>query len=104
MDSVSYTHLEVPASGSVRTPWPRERPAISVQAGEDVYKRQSIAFLLPGMGMMAQTQVTTAKGILEGKDLSGDVYKRQDLPITRFFIRLYILTFHSSFTSPINKS
>ena len=31
----------------------------------------SIAFLLPGMGMMAQTQVTTAKGILEGKDLSG---------------------------------
>lgn len=27
----------------------------------------SIAFLLPGMGMMAQTQVTTAKGILEGK-------------------------------------
>ena len=27
-----------------------------------------------------------------------------DLPITRFFIRLYILTFHSSFTSPINKS
>ena len=31
----------------------------------------SIAFLLPGMGMMAQTQVTTAEGILEGKDLSG---------------------------------
>ena len=24
----------------------------------------SIAFLLPGMGMMAQTQVTTAEGIL----------------------------------------
>ena len=31
----------------------------------------SIAFLLPAMGMMAQTQVTTAEGILEGKDLSG---------------------------------
>ena len=31
----------------------------------------SIAFLLPGMGMMAQTQVKTAEGILEGKDLSG---------------------------------
>lgn len=31
----------------------------------------SIAFLLPGMGMMAQTQVKTAGGILEGKDLSG---------------------------------
>ena len=30
----------------------------------------SIAFLLPGMGMMAQTQVTTAEGILEGKDRS----------------------------------
>ncbi len=31
----------------------------------------SIAFLLSGMGIMAQTQVTTAEGILEGKDLSG---------------------------------
>ena len=31
----------------------------------------SIAFLLPTMGMMAQTQVKTAEGILEGKDLSG---------------------------------
>ena len=31
----------------------------------------SIAFLLPAMGMMAQTQVKTAEGILEGKDLSG---------------------------------
>lgn len=31
----------------------------------------SLAFLLPAMGMMAQTQVTTAEGILEGKDLSG---------------------------------
>ena len=31
----------------------------------------SIAFLLPGMGMMAQTQVKTAGGVLEGKDLSG---------------------------------
>ena len=30
-----------------------------------------IAFLLPGMGMMAQTQVKTAGGILEGKDLWG---------------------------------
>lgn len=27
----------------------------------------SIAFLLPGMGMMAQTQVKTAGGVLEGK-------------------------------------
>ena len=31
----------------------------------------SLAFLLPAMGMMAQTQVKTAEGILEGKDLSG---------------------------------
>ena len=31
----------------------------------------SIAFVLPAMGMMAQTQVKTAEGILEGKDLSG---------------------------------
>ena len=31
----------------------------------------SIAFLLPAMGMMAQTQVKIAEGILEGKDLSG---------------------------------
>ena len=31
----------------------------------------SLAFLLPTMGMMAQTQVKTADGILEGKDLSG---------------------------------
>ncbi len=31
----------------------------------------SIAFLLPAMGMMAQTQVKTAQGIIEGKDLSG---------------------------------
>ena len=31
----------------------------------------SLAFLLPTMGMMAQTQVKTAEGILEGKDLSG---------------------------------
>ena len=43
----------------------------------------SIAFLLPGMGMMAQTQVTTAKGILEGKDLSGIQYSRvfRSLPL-----------------------
>ena len=31
----------------------------------------SLAFLLPMMGTMAQTQVKTAEGILEGKDLSG---------------------------------
>ena len=31
----------------------------------------SLAFLLPAMGMMAQTKVKTAEGILEGKDLSG---------------------------------
>lgn len=31
----------------------------------------SLAFLLPAMGMMAQTQVKTAAGILEGMDLSG---------------------------------
>ena len=31
----------------------------------------SLAFLLPTMGLMAQTQVKTAEGILEGKDLSG---------------------------------
>lgn len=31
----------------------------------------SLAFLLPAMGMMAQTQVKTAEGILEGMDLSG---------------------------------
>ena len=31
----------------------------------------SLAFLLPAMGMMAQTQVKTAEGILEGKELSG---------------------------------
>ena len=31
----------------------------------------SIVFLLSAMGMMAQTQVKTAEGILEGKDLSG---------------------------------
>ena len=30
-----------------------------------------LAFLLPMMGTMAQTQVKTAEGILEGKDLSG---------------------------------
>ena len=31
----------------------------------------SLAFLFPAMGMMAQTQVKTVEGILEGKDLSG---------------------------------
>ncbi len=31
----------------------------------------SLAFLLPMMGTMAQTQVKTTEGILEGKDLSG---------------------------------
>ena len=31
----------------------------------------SLAFLLPMMGTMAQPQVKTAEGILEGKDLSG---------------------------------
>ena len=31
----------------------------------------SLVFLLPMMGTMAQTQVKTAEGILEGKDLSG---------------------------------
>ena len=31
----------------------------------------SLAFLLPMMGTMAQTQVKTAEGILEGKELSG---------------------------------
>lgn len=31
----------------------------------------SLAFLLPMMGTMAQTQVKTVEGILEGKDLSG---------------------------------
>lgn len=36
----------------------------------------SIAFLLPGMGMMAQTQVTTAKGILEGKTSQASQYSR----------------------------
>ena len=31
----------------------------------------SLAFLFPTLGMMAQTQVKVAQGILEGKDLSG---------------------------------
>ena len=48
--------------------------AVSLQ-NQQIYDMKklllSIAFLLPGMGMMAQTQVTTAEGILEGKDLSG---------------------------------
>ena len=36
----------------------------------------SIAFLLPGMGMMAQTQVKTAGGVLEGKGISPALAKK----------------------------
>ena len=36
----------------------------------------SLAFLLPAMGMMAQTQVKTAEGILEGKDLWHQGFQR----------------------------
>ena len=45
----------------------------------------SIAFLLPAMGMMAQTQVKTAEGILEGKDLSGiTVFKGIPLSLSEY--------------------
>ena len=36
----------------------------------------SIAFLLPAMGMMAQTQVKTAEGILEGKTSQASQFSR----------------------------